>query len=326
METRDNLERTTAGRLSARLQTLIGARRNVADFAALRDEGARLLGPDHEVSLEIECTLETLRDRNRTAADSLVVWEGLRERARASLAPLAATAIAIRGRHLRQLRACGQPDDLDVLVDLCRAEVTRRATDPDLLGAARVDLAWVLRDRSWFGASHATELDPDLAEATALIEEEVLRAGPDQVATHAARLVQAEVLLAASRADPGAPARALEVAETLVRLDNAEDTGRGAAAFDQLPHPHVLLAEALLHNGRTREAGRVARLAYAMHAGSGVFDPARPLLALARSEAGATPAAAGETARAALRQRLATFPADSHYVAEARRLVDELPG
>jgi hypothetical protein len=335
MEPRDDQQRNLAGRLTARLQTLIGAGRSVADFAVLRDDAVRLLGPDHEITLEIDYTLESRRDVDRASTDSLPVWEHLRARAEKALDPAAATAVAIRTRYLQRLRGCGRPGDLNVLVDLCREEIKRRAGDPGprRLGEARADLAWVLRDRAWFAGYHRPvdegEAARDLAEAAALIEDEVRRrrgaAAPDHVSVVAARRVQAEVLLAQGRDEPAAAHRAIDIAEDLVRLDDSEDDdGRRWAEFDQLPRSHVLLAEALLLTGRVPEAGRVARLAYALHAGSRVFDPARPLLVLARSEAGTSRADAYETARAALHQRLATFPPDSHYVAEGRRLVEEL--
>jgi hypothetical protein len=340
IEPRDDEQRDLAGRLSARLQTLIGAGRDAADFAALRDDAERRLGPDHEITLEIESALEFRQDAARGSIDSLPIWASLRQRAERSLPPNSPTAVAIRSRLRRQLRGCGRPADLDVLVALCRDEVGRhsgRAGAGDLdsgrLGDARADLAWVLRDRAWFAGYHRElaggEAARDLAEASALIDDEVRRrrsaAVPDQVSTDAAHRIQAEVLLAVGRDDPAAAARSVDIAENLIRFDDTEDDhGRPAAALDQLPRSHVLLAEALLLTGRVGEAGRVARLAYALHAGARVFDPARPLLALARSEARAGRRDAGETARAALRQRLATFPADSHYVAEARRLVAEL--
>ncbi|MFI5889758.1 hypothetical protein ACIA5D_06515 [Actinoplanes sp. NPDC051513] len=336
MQPRDDRDRDVAGLLSARLQTLIGAARKAADFAALRDDARRQLGPDHEITLEIEYAWESRRDAGRSAVDSLPVWAGLRQRAEKSLPPGSVTAVAIRSRHLRQLRGCGRPGDLDVLVGLCREEIERCAGDPDprRLGEARADLAWVLRDRAWFAGYHREaaggEAARDLAEASALIDGEVRRlrsaAAPDQVSATACRRIQAEVLLALGRDAPAAAARARDIAEDLVGLDDSEDDdGRTTAVFDQLPGSHVLLAEALLLTGRVSEAGRVARLAYALHTGARVFDPARPLLVLARSEARAGRPDAGETARAALRQRLETFPADSHYVAEARRLAEELP-
>jgi hypothetical protein len=270
-------------RLSARLQTLIGAGRGVPELAGLRDEAAARMGPDHEITLAIEHALEVGRDSLRTPEKSLPVWVALRERATRSLPPRSPAAVAIRARHRRQLRGCGRPGDLDVLVELCRRE-----TDPE----ARIDLAAALRDRARFGGH-----DEDLSEALAITE----RA--------AAPGIRVEVLLALGRADA-----ALGLAEELASGDDADvDTGDGR------PGPRVLLAEALLLAGRIAEAGRVARLAYALHPGA--FDPARPLLVVARSESGP---AARATARAALGERQAFFPPESHYVAEARRLVEEL--
>ena len=296
---RDDQERYSAARLSARLQTLIGAARGVADLDGLHREAAGVLGAGHETTLLIEHTLELRRDAGRTVAESLPVWAGLGERAARALPPESAAAIAIRTRYRRRLRACGRPADLDAVVELCRGECGAG------FGDARADLALVLRDRAWF----AGERD-GLAEAIAMIDAEVCRRGdgtrPDQVA---ARLIQVEVLLAIGRADQGAAGRALELAEGLVRREEFEDD-------DELPRAHVLLAEALLLTGRTMEAGRVARLAYALH--TGVFDPARSLLTLARAEGDAA------QARAALRQRQGAFPADSYYVTEARELVEEL--
>src|SRR3954452_7614309 len=165
MQPRDEQERNCAGRLSARLQTLIGAGRDAADFAALRDDAERQLGLDHEITLEIEFALESRRDVGRSITDSLPVWAELRQRAEKSLLPNSVTAVAIRSRHLRQLRGCGRPADLDVLVALCREEVERRSGDPDprRLGDARADLAWVLRDRAWFAGYHREPADGEAA-------------------------------------------------------------------------------------------------------------------------------------------------------------------
>ena len=282
-------------RLSARLQTLIGAGRGAPELANLRAEAAARMGPDHEITLAVEHALEVSRDAGRTPEKSLPVWVALGDRAARSLPPGSTTAVAIRARHRRQLRGCGRPDDLDRLVELCRRE-----TDPD----ARTDLAAALRDRARFGGH-----DDDLGEALAVIEGEEARRGADRVAAGAVRRIRVEVLLALGRVDA-----ALPLAEELAGGDDAD-----VDAGDGLPLPRVLLAEALLPAGRIAEAGRVARLAYALHPGA--FDPARPLLVVARSE----PRPAGRaTARAALERRQAFFPPGSHYVAEACRLVEEL--
>ena len=288
MRGRDDQER----RFSARLQTLIGAG-SLAGLAELRAEAVGWLGPGHEVVLAVEHALELRRDSGRTPMESLPIWMELCERAATSVPPNSAAAIAIRGRHRRQLLGCGRPGDLDELVELCRRE-----TDPD----ARLDLVLALRDRARFDDS--TE---ELPGALAVAEAEVCRRGTDHVAVTVARRVQAEVLLALGRTDPDAAARALRLAEEMV--DDA----------DEMPGSRTLLAEALLLAGRTAEAGRVARLAYALDAGT--FDPARPLLVVARTEA-ATHARA--TAHAVLGQRRAFFPPESHYVVEAGRLVEEL--
>jgi hypothetical protein len=319
-------------RLSARLQTLIGAGGGVTGLAGLRDEAIGRLGPAHDVTLAIEHALELRRDSGRTPAESLPIWVNLGERAAGSLPPGSATARAIRARHRRQLRACGRPADLDALIGLCRRE-----SDPD----ARVDLAWALRDRARFapglhgladagrrpaeagggpgqtgrgpGPAGGGDAASDLAEALAITEDEVRRRHPDHVAVTAARLIQAEVLLALGRTDPTAAASALRLTGELAEDDTDDETDQG------LPGPRVLLAEALQLAGRTADTGRVARLAYALHPGA--FDPARPLLVVARTETGAQ---AKQTAREALDRREAFFPPESHYVAEARRLVEEL--
>jgi hypothetical protein len=282
-------------RLSARLQTLIGAGRGAPELASLRAEAAARMGPDHEITLAVEHALEVSLDAARTPEKSLPVWLALRERAARSLPPRSATAVAIRARHRRQLHDCGRPDDLDLLVELCRRE-----TDPD----AGTDLAGALRDRARFGGH-----GDDLGAALALTEREAARRGADHVAVAAVRRIRVDVLLALGRADA-----ALTLAGELASGDDAD-----AGAGDGWPGPRVLLAEALLMAGRIAEAGRVARLAYALCPGA--FDPARPLLVVARTEP--TPAARA-TARAALRERQAFFPPESHYVAEARRLVEEL--
>lgn len=301
-------ERATVARLSARLQTLLGAGGDPPGFAALRDDAVRQLGPAHPTTLEIEYALELGRDPSRTPEGSLPVWAALADRARHALAPGSPVATAIRSRHLRRMRACGRPGDLDTLIELSRAEAGH---DP----AARADLAWALRDRAWFTAG---DPDTDLTEALTLIDAEVRRRSADQLTLAVARRIRAEVLLAAGRTAPLAAARALDQADHLVRGDDAADIPE----YDQLPRPHVLLAEALLGIGRHREAARVARLAYALHVPQ--FDPARPLLALARGEAGCEPGEARATAATALRLRRESFPPDSYYVTEAATLVSEL--
>ncbi|MGK5682181.1 hypothetical protein [Actinoplanes sp. URMC 104] len=134
----------------------------------------------------------------------------------------------------------------------------------------------------------------DLGEALAIAEGEVRRRGTDPGARHA--LV--EVLLGLGWGE-----RALREAERLVE--------------DERPGARTLLAEALLLQGRVAEAARVARLAYALESG----DRGRALLVVARTEVGEQAVA---TARAALEQRVGFYPAESHYVLEARRVVEEL--
>ncbi|MFG1607772.1 hypothetical protein [Actinoplanes sp. NPDC049265] len=332
MRPEDDQERGVAARLSARLQTLIGAGRDVSDFEVLAADTTRLLGPAHEVTLGVEYALESRRDAGRTPAESLPVWSELLGRATASLPPSDAAAVAIRSRHRHQLRGRGRPGDLDTLVELCRREIERTGAGPGdrRLGDARADLAWVLRDRAWFAAFQPARPRPaprdDLAEALDLIGDEVRRrsggAAPDRPSADVARRIQAEVLLAAGRDDPGAAARALELAEELAKLEDTDDDHRRpATGFDQLPRARVLLAEGLLLTGQTDQATRVARLAYALHGTPPVFDPARPLLVLART---ADRPQAVATAQTALAQRRSTFPPDSHFVAEAHRLVQEL--
>lgn len=289
MPPRDDEER----RLSARLQTLIGAG-SLSGLASLREEAAGRLGTGHEVVLAVEHALELRRDCGRTPMESLPIWLELRERSATSLPPDSGTAVAIRARCRRQLLGCGRPGDLDELVELCRRE-----TDPD----ARIDLALALRDRARFDDS--TE---DLPGALAVAAEEVRRRGADHVAVTAARRAQIEVLLALGRTEPDSAAQARELAAEMVDDPDGE-----------MPGSRALLAEALLLTGRTVEAGRVGRLAYALDAGT--FDPARPLLVVARTEAAIQ---ARATAQEALRQRQAFFPPESHYVVEARRLVEEL--
>jgi hypothetical protein len=280
-------------RLSARLQTAIGAG-SMAGLAKLCDEAAERLGADHEVVLAGEHALETRRDAVRTPIESGPVWARLGERAAVSLPPDSPVAKAIRARCRRQLLCCGRRGDLDAVIELCRRE-----SDPD----ARLDLALALRDRARFDGS--TE---DLPDALTMAEAEVRRRGDDHVAVAVAHRVEAEVRLALGAFDPEAAAHGLRLAEAMA-----------GDADDEMPGWRVLLAEALLLNGRSAEAGRVARLAYALEAE--VFDPARPLLVVARTEA----VAQGRvTARLAAGQREAFFPADSHYVVEARRLAEEL--
>jgi hypothetical protein len=164
----DHLERETAGRLSGRLQTLIGVGRELGGLSALHDDAMRRLPADHPVALEMEYTPELRRDRDRapSASASVPIWTDLRARAEASVGADAAVAIAVRDGQLRSRRARGRPEDLDALVDAYRAEQRRRP------GGARVALAWALRDRAWFarfrGPDARRESPGDLAEASSL--------------------------------------------------------------------------------------------------------------------------------------------------------------
>jgi len=322
-------ERDTAGRCSARLQTLIGAGSSTGEFHALLNDARQSLGNDHPMTLEIEYQFELRRDQDRSAAESMIVWSDLRQRSENGEPAAARTAMAIRMQHVRQLRRCGRPEDLDRIVALCRDEVRRRpeGTDPRARGQAHAALALVLRDRAWFAAVGPThpgyDAAADLAEAAGLIDQEVERRtrACDAFAAVNAQLIRAEVLLAEVRhdADPARAGRALALAEELVRLPGGEFD-----VVDQLPRPHVLLAESLAAVGREWDARRVARLAYALQAGSAVFDPARPLLTLAVSQRHDAPAQALVTAQTALEQRRVTFAAESLYVAEAEQLVSTL--
>jgi hypothetical protein len=291
---RDDEER----RLSARLQTVIGAG-SPAGLTRLRDDAARRLGPGHEVALAAEHALEVHRDATRRPIESRSVWARLGQRAAASLPPGSPAARSIRARYRRHLLCCGRPSDLAELIELCRAE-----SDPD----ARLDQALALRDRARFDESASTSDLADalaLADALDLAESEIRRRGDDHLAAAAARQAEVEILLAIGRSDADAAARGLQRAEAM--------TG------DEIEGARVLLAEALLLTGQVAAAGRVARLAYALSADA--FDPARALLVVARTE----PVAEGRaTARAAAAQRASFFPAESHYVVEARRLAEEL--
>ncbi|MCU7722671.1 hypothetical protein ODJ79_02990 [Actinoplanes sp. KI2] len=309
----EDREPETAGRLGGRLQTLLGAGRDLAGLFTLHDDAMRRLPADHPVALEIEYALESRRDRDRAPSASVPMWTDLLARAEASAGPDAAVTIAIRDGQLRSRRARGRPEDLDALVDAYRVEQRRRP------GGARAALAWALRDRAWFARFRGPDAHREAPGEGALIAAEV-RDQPDPVAARTARRIEAEVLLAQSAVAETRPAgaaagRALAIAEELLRGAGEDDVD------DQLPPAQVLLAEGLRQAGRCAEARRVARLAYALHSDLPVFDPARPLLVQARAERGAD---GYDTACAALHVRRATFPPDSHYVAEARGLVAEL--
>jgi hypothetical protein len=301
---------------AGQLQTLIAVRGQLSEFEALLTGARNALGSDAPISIEIEYECEIRRDGNRSARHSMPIWNELRDRADRALAPDSRVAQDIRAHHLHQMRACGRPEDLDRIVELCREEIGRRPTGPP-----RSDLAWALRDRAWFGRyAWANGHDPkaDLDEALELIDDEVglRRTAHDPVATTVAELIRVEVLLARVPLEPAAAAEALASVRPLVAPD-----GPG---FDSVPPPQVLQAEALAATGSHEDAVGVARRVYAIQGTGRAFDPARPLLTVARSTRRDNPRVAETAARTALDQRGQTFATDSHYALEAQALLESL--
>jgi hypothetical protein len=127
----DHLERETAGRLSGRLQTLIGVGRELGGLSALHDDAMRRLPADHPVALEMEYTPELRRDRDRapSASASVPIWTDLRARAEASVGADAAVAIAVRDGQLRSRRARGRPE-----ISTRWSTPTARSSDDGLAG------------------------------------------------------------------------------------------------------------------------------------------------------------------------------------------------
>ncbi len=198
--------------IRGRLLTLLVCDGSGTDLAALLAEAHRQLGSDSSVTLLTEAAIERCQSYQRPLVDSVTAWDRLRRRAQACLDEHDRTLMMIRSHHLRFLRLCGRPANLDDVVSLRRAELTARAAqlgdDDNYVGIARADLAVALIDRARTFrrcAIPSANPDADLTEAESLIEEEIARRArlfpPTNSMLQGAKLIMSELLLALAEQD-----------------------------------------------------------------------------------------------------------------------------
>ncbi|MFI5958749.1 hypothetical protein [Cryptosporangium sp. NPDC051539] len=232
--------------LRARLQVVLHHTDEVGDTAPVRtlyQEAVALLGPEHEVSLFVECALEEALSRHRPPEESRTAWSGLLGRAQHALSWNDTTLMSVRAFAAQYERRGGDAADVEAGPRRYEAEWNRRlqalGRDDYRTRIARANHAFALLQRR-----QGTDLD----DARRILDEEVTHRaryyGENSPFTWAARGVLALALIAAG--DPGA----VELAEGLVRLRRAR-YGRFSAPAVQAQVVHV---QALLAAGRRDEA------------------------------------------------------------------------
>ena len=275
------------------------------------------------VTLLVECALQELRSRSRSAVESAAVWEELQARADTALPGDDSTALRIRAQRTRSVRRCGRAADLGSAVWLALADwmCADGLFGPDdfRTATARQQLAISLCDRA---------LGDDLLRARRMLAEEVRSRteclGSEHPFTWTAQHDLAWVLvrLAEGSSQPDQGAIAAEQLSQRVAASRGERFGAGdvGALSAQLLHAHALI---LL--GRSVTAADEIR--YVLAVARRALVPLEPGLAerlLALAQAVAAHPAALRTAQCALQISAACYPADSRPVREALRLVDQL--
>ena len=190
------LERRLRGRVQAML-TYAELAADPRPLTGLLQETAEALGPDGPLSLLVEYTVEELRSRSRSVADSVRVWDDLHVRADAALDPRDTTLMSIKALHARYARLSGGPADRDAAVQSYEVEWRRRLA---ILGArahrtstAHANLATALRERGRPG---------DLRRACVIARQEIAVRrdvwGPENSFLWTAQVILAQCLLRAA--------------------------------------------------------------------------------------------------------------------------------
>ncbi|MBL7490612.1 hypothetical protein I6A60_37730 [Frankia sp. AgB1.9] len=208
-------------RLRGRVQTMLTYADQAADprpLVGLLEEVSDRLGADSPLALLVEYTVEELRSRTRSVAESARVWDDLHVRADSSLDRRDTTLMSIKALHARYVRLSGDPVDRDAAVQSYEVEWRRRLA---ILGArahrtstAHANLATALRER---GTSD------DLRRACVIARQEIsVRLavwGPEHSFTWIPQIILAQCLLkAAERAVPRQAAGSGPVDPEAIRL------------------------------------------------------------------------------------------------------------
>ncbi|MFI6498161.1 hypothetical protein [Nonomuraea typhae] len=328
METgRKNAERRKAAAAELRAQMLTMMTGRPRGLADLHRRAEAELGEADPVTLLIACKSETQSSRTRPVAESVPVWARLVRSADAVLDLDDPARLEIISRYGRWLGRRGEPADLDQAVRHQRGELHRRelglGAHAYWTGVARLDLAAALAERARLGHLDLGVQDSvagDLVEAIELSEAEVEHRGRvwghDDLRTWEARGVLGKALLS----------RTGTSADRVVRMTAAFIAGRQVRREPRLLQARLLRSQALLAAGRQAEAEVEARLAGELHrtgheAWPGGVDPGLAALTLARVLAETDAVDAVAAARRALRARLAWFPKNSVYCAEAQAVL-----
>lgn len=326
--------------LRGRLHTLLSLDGDDTAFATLVADAESTLGAEHSVSLLIRAVLQQRLSYHRTVEESAAAWEGLRQRASASLPDQDPTLLLIRSHHIRFLRLRARPGDLDRAVTLRENEIAAREAHlpghDNRLGIARADLAVALIDRARTmarcGGQH-TDPDADLARAEDLIDPEIRRrkaVHKDETSlVNGSRLIHTELYVALAE-------RAFARGDDQEALDHARKGTMIARPLIETSWPRdrrslgalksrLLLAESLALSGQLAGAARAARLA--CHVAGLVtenIDRGWPPFVLARIMGRLDAREARRTAERALAKRDLIFPGDSCRIIEIREFIGSL--
>ncbi|TQS45620.1 hypothetical protein [Cryptosporangium phraense] len=233
--------------LRARLQVVLHHTDEVGDAAPVRtlhQESVALLGPEHEVSLFVECALEEALSRHRPPEESRVAWRGLLRRAERALSWDDTTLMSVRAFAAQYERRGGDAADLGRYEAEWNQRRRALGGDDYRTRIARANYAFALLER---------RQGTDLADARQLLDEEVAHRarhyGENAPFTWNARGLLAVALIRAGEA------AAVELAEGLVRVRRARYGRFSAPAV----RAQVLHVQALLAAGRPVEAATELR-------------------------------------------------------------------
>jgi hypothetical protein len=319
--------------IRGRLVTLLVCDGSAADLDDLLGEAQRQLGPDSSITLLTEAAIEQSKSYQRPLLDSVAAWDRLRWRARACLGEDDRTLMMIRSHHLRFLRLCGRPANLDDVVSLRRDELAVRAArlgdDDNYVGIARADLAVALIDRArTFGrcAIPAADPDADLAEAQALIDGEVARRArlfpPSNSMLQGGKLIMSELLLALAERDRRRGLTFAQQSMTMSRDLVSYFWEQNGNSSPEILRSLEARAQSLGLLGRHDEAARTARQAQRISRYvTRNVDQGLAAFVLAVTVLPIDPGASRAAALDALVARENLFPDDSCRLTEVRRFL-----
>ncbi|MDI1462844.1 hypothetical protein QEZ54_17855 [Catellatospora sp. KI3] len=249
----------------------------VDELLVLLNEARTELGEDCVTGFLVECTIEEIRSKSRSAAASVTAWRELHDRAGRHLEDGHTTMMSIRSYEARYVRARGAVGDLDEGVRLYEKELALRT---EILGAhnyrtciTRANLAVALRDRG---------TADDLKRSLGLLREEVAArtamCGAHHEFTQQARTNQVRTLLSLHEVTPDGDVHATEALNLVSSLIGQHEQRLGRHHRTTLT-AYMLRAQALRLCGRSAEAARdLEYVRAAIHNWGIDVEPAWPTL------------------------------------------------